>query len=202
MKKLLLGVGIGVAETLILVAIVLFWGGPFRAAPVNCATCRGDLHLADERPATQQEGNSVTVQSYHRGRTRVEVVHIGSESLIEVWRGDKLMHRRGMFSDDGWGGFGVVDVALSPDGGRVAYQCDSSGGHQPYRSPVTVVDVAAGKTLDIEDVLIARGIKDKCPHTWEANLPLKWKDNVTLLIPVCGYQGDMGDEILSVRVGP
>jgi hypothetical protein len=56
-----------------------------------------------------------------------------------------------VFFSEEEGGLRYVDhTAWSPGGRSLAYQTASSGGHQPYWEPITIIDIAQGSTIDMD----------------------------------------------------
>jgi hypothetical protein len=166
---------------------------------VNAALVAISLLVFGQGCASQ---SGVKVLEYARGDVKVTVLN-ERESLITIYKGKEVVHRKSLFADGEWQGFIICDVTISPDGRHVAYQYDSSGGHQPYRSPITIVDVLTRKTYDVEELLIAQGVTRRCPHDSTPELRMSWRDNVTLVFPACWYMGDddMADELMTIRVG-
>ncbi len=61
--------------------------------------------------------------------------------------------RKEFFSPEPFQGWVVETFVWSPDGRAAAYQVYSSGGHQPYRSPVEVLSIESGDVVNLEDLV-------------------------------------------------
>ena len=80
--------------------------------------------------------------------------HESYESRVEVRsKSGKVLAQRGYVSADGQHGYCVHKAAWTPDSNFFVYSMGSSGGHQPWHSPVDYYGRAQGKFRNLDDAL-------------------------------------------------
>lgn len=96
-------------------------------------------------------------------RVWAEVLDWANESAICIRNSDsgEVRCKESFFSDDSGHGSVVSDVVWSPTGRHVAYQTYSSGGHQPYHSPISVLSIETCQSVRMQDIL------DRASLDWE-----------------------------------
>lgn len=65
----------------------------------------------------------------------------------------RLLAQRSYTSDDGEHGYGVVKAQWTPDSQFFVFSVVSSGGHQPWRSPVEYFNRKTHGFFNLDDVL-------------------------------------------------
>ena len=109
-----------------------------------------------------------------------EVLTWTHESAICILSGslegfNLVRYRSDFFSPDGNQGSVISSAAWSPAGPYLAYQIHSSGGHQPYRSPIALVDVENWEELWIDDRLAELPGKESwCVTTGDDERGFSW----------------------------
>jgi hypothetical protein len=80
--------------------------------------------------------------------------HSTVESSVEVRTSEgKLLVREQYLSKDGEHGFGVVRATWTSDSQFFVFSLESSGGHQPWHSPVQYFSRSLGKIQSLDDAL-------------------------------------------------
>jgi hypothetical protein len=80
--------------------------------------------------------------------------HEGYESRVEVRsKSGKLLVQRGYVSADGQHGYKVQKAAWTPDSNFFVYSMETSGGHQPWHSPVNYYSRAQNRFRSLDDAL-------------------------------------------------
>jgi hypothetical protein len=78
----------------------------------------------------------------------------GHESWVELRsKSGKLLTRREYFSADGEHGYCVTKAIWTPDSNFFVYTLQSSGGHQPWHSPVEFYSRRQQKIFSLDDAL-------------------------------------------------
>jgi hypothetical protein len=77
----------------------------------------------------------------------------GESEVIIKTKGGKALISKSYGSEDGEHGFGVEKAQWMPDSHFFVYSMSSSGGHQPWRSPVYFISVHDLKIRSIEDYI-------------------------------------------------
>lgn len=86
----------------------------------------------------------------------------GYESWVELRsKSGKLLARREYFSPDGKHGYSVTKAAWTPDSNFFVYSLQSSGGHQPWHSPVEFYSREQQKIFSLDDAL-----HDSVTNSW------------------------------------
>jgi hypothetical protein len=76
------------------------------------------------------------------------------ESRVELWsKSGRLLAQRDYSSADGQHGYSVGKTAWTPDSNFFVYALSSSGGHQPWHSPVEFFGRAQGRIFRLDDAL-------------------------------------------------
>jgi len=77
------------------------------------------------------------------------------ESKIELrsTSGGKVLCSRSYVSKDGQHGFGVDQATWTPDSKFFVYSMSSSGGHQPWRSPIDFISIATLTIQNLDDLI-------------------------------------------------
>jgi hypothetical protein len=75
-----------------------------------------------------------------------------SEVRVQAASG-KVLARKNYRSEDGEHGYGVTKAQWTPDSQFFVYSLESSGGHQPWHSPVQYFDRKLHKFLSLDDAL-------------------------------------------------
>lgn len=140
---------------------------------------------------------------YRAEGATAEVITSRGESIITVLVGDRVAFRRAYVSDSGQNGQHVVDAAWSPAGRFFAFKTTSSGGHMPYRSPVTIL----GPVGDALQVFDAESIIRKIPDisniavSHYAKPWLRWLSATCLQVNVMSHDkpGDGGFYIIDLE---
>jgi len=76
------------------------------------------------------------------------------ESRVELRSNSgKMLAQRDYFSADGQHGYYVQKAAWTPDCNFFVYRMESSGGHQPWHSPVDFYSLSHNRIFSLDDVL-------------------------------------------------
>jgi hypothetical protein len=71
--------------------------------------------------------------------------------VIIKTKGGKVLVSKSYGSEDGEHGFGVEKAQWTPDSNFFVYGMSSSGGHQPWRSPVHFISIRDLKIRSLDD---------------------------------------------------
>jgi hypothetical protein len=142
------------------------------------------------------EGAAKFVARYCEGQPEgvcAEVLNWGGESVWHIAfrdsaRGNlRILHRTWHFSEDGEHGCTVLAMAWSPDGRFLASQVTSSGGHQPYSAPVSILDLQTGVSTFAEDIIKRLPVASNIDVTWGGEGSLHWTEDGRLHVVVVDH---------------
>jgi muconolactone delta-isomerase len=85
------------------------------------------------------------------------------ESVLNVRKADSCVWSRSFLSPDHEHGWRVLECIWSPGGARLAYRLESSGGHQPWITPVNVLELESGDVADLSRLLGEKGATQDDP---------------------------------------
>ena len=129
--------------------------GLMLAAGCLVAGCR---HLSSSGATVDTA--QLTTTSYRTAEATAEVITWRGESTITVLVSNRVVFREAYVSNSGHNGAYVMDAAWAPAGKSFAFKTASAGGHQPYRSPVTILRLVDGKPEAFDAETIIRKIPD------------------------------------------
>ena len=127
------------------IAIVLLLVAVSAGAQNNKATVSGKLSDASTKtryPSPDQSWIAV-----------IKTVNLAESQLSIRTPSGELLFRKSYASDDGEHGFGVIKAQWTPDSQYFVYSLGSSGGHQPWHSPVDFFDRRWFRVRSLDELL-------------------------------------------------
>ena len=99
-----------------------------------------------------KDGNRVVI---------LPISHDDSESRIEFYSSqNQMLCAPDYSSDDGEHGFGVIKAAWTPDNNYFVFSLTSSGGHQPWHTPIYFYSVRDSQIRSLEKLVQLAGISN------------------------------------------